>query len=93
MSDLPLDLTIEAGGGTKFIPVFEYIKKHKIEMEALLFFTDMEPWEPWENIKAHNPGIPVLWMNTNRSMDNFKPPFGTMVPLKIDPHDEYRDRY
>lgn len=84
VEDLPIKLEVKAGGGTNFQPVFDYIKENSIEMEALLFFTDMGAFD-WHNLK--NPGYPVLWMNTDRLQDDKKVPFGTVIPLEMDDDD------
>jgi len=56
------------GGGTSFIPVFEYIDKNE-EPACLIYFTDMEGSFPKET-----PNYPVLWINTGKY--DSKPPFG-----------------
>lgn len=82
VEDMPIDLSVTAGGGTRFLPVFEYIRKHNIEMQALLFFTDMAAFD-WD--KLHQPGFPVLWMSTNPNYN--KVPFGFIIPLEIKKED------
>ena len=53
------DLTCEVHGrgGTRFEPVFEYCEEHPTD--ALIYFTDMEPWE-W----PEEPEYPVFWGRT-----------------------------
>ena len=76
---MPIELEVRGGGGTRFSPVFKYINKHKIEAQAILFFTDLCCSD-----FGKNPGVPVLWMNTHRGNDNMKVPFGTVIPLELD---------
>lgn len=81
--DLPITLKPRGGGGTRFLPVFEYIKKKKIEAEAIVFFTDLAAFD-WPEVRAiGDPGIPVLWLNTYRENDDFDVPFGIIVPLEL----------
>ena len=81
VEDLPIELTIDAGGGTKFKVAFDYIRDQRLEADAILFFTDMDAWD-WDKLK--DPNIPVLWMNTNRHYDKMEVPFGFIIPLEID---------
>jgi len=81
IEDLPISLDVQAGGGTAFQPVFDYIRENSVEMDALLFFTDMGAYD-WNKIQ--NPGYPVLWMNTDRNWDDRKVPFGTVIPLEME---------
>ena len=57
--DMPFKLDARGGGGTKLGPVFEYIKEHSIEAEAIIFFSDMMCYD-----FGKDPGIPVIWLNT-----------------------------
>jgi len=79
--DLPIDLQFRGGGGTQFYPVFDYIKEHDLQPKAILYFSDMEVWS-WD--RCEDPGVPVLWMNTNRRKDDCKVPFGKIIPLELD---------
>jgi len=56
------------GGGTSFIPVFDYISKNE-EPSCLIYFTDM-----YGSFPNYTPDYPVLWINTGNG--NNKPPFG-----------------
>ena len=78
--DLPIKLEIRGGGGTLFSPVFDYIEKHELEPKVILFFTDMCVWS---NDFGRDPGVPVLWMNTNRRKDKQAVPFGKVIPLEL----------
>ena len=62
------------GGGTRFTPVFEYIKAKRITPDVLVFFTDGNGSCPQEN-----PGYPVLWLLT----DEGKPPVPWGIPIKM----------
>jgi len=48
---------VHGRGGTRFEPVFEYCEEHPTD--ALIYFTDMEPWE-W----PEEPDFPVFWGRT-----------------------------
>ena len=54
-------IEIKGGGGTSFVPVFEYLKEEKITPKVLLYYTDGCGTFP----KA--PKFPVLWFLTEES--------------------------
>ena len=65
---------IKGGGGTKFEPVFDYVKEHDLRPEALIYLTDMEGTFPTEA-----PAYPVIW-----AASTDKPaPWGDTVRIKI----------
>lgn len=65
----------KGGGGTSFSPVFEYANKNKLDVSALIYFTDGEC-----STFGDEPVFPVLWGCTDPS---FSPPFGQVVALPI----------
>ena len=77
--DLPIKLEIRGGGGTRFSPVFKYIKEHNLDPKAILFFTDL-----CTNDYGEDPEVPVLWMNTDRRRDKDKMPFGEIIALELE---------
>ena len=85
VDDLPIKFEVEAGGGTRFMSVFKYIKEKDMDIDVLLFFTDMGAWD-WDELEQaeNQPNYPVMWMNTDRDEDDMEIPFGTIVPLEID---------
>ena len=80
--DFPVKLNWKGGGGTRFKPVFEYIREEKIECEAILFFTDMGAWDWAELKKMPLPDQPVIWMDTYSGMKDKDVPFGEIIKLK-----------
>lgn len=48
-------------GGTAFAPVFEYVKKHGLEPDQLVYMTDGESGEHLED-----PGYPVMFVSTGK---------------------------
>ena len=70
----PEIMKAKGGGGTSFVPVFDYIEKHDLRPEALIYCTDMMGQFPSEA-----PAYPVVWAAT---MDH-KAPFGDHVRLKV----------
>jgi len=79
---LPIKLDVRGGGGTRFRPAFEYLKKKELDPKAILYFTDLCCGDFGED-----PGIPVLWMNTYRANDNRTVPFGQVIKLQLDKGD------
>jgi predicted metal-dependent peptidase len=64
---------IRGGGGTDFIPVFDYAKKHGYN--GIIFVTDLCGNFPTDN------KIRTLWLSTEKSQ---KAPFGETVFLDLD---------
>ena len=52
---LPKDLT--GGGGTSFIPAFEWIEREQLRPDLVVYFTDAEGEFP-----AREPHFPVIWL-------------------------------
>jgi len=69
--DLPLKPEIRGGGATAFKPVFDYIEKKALDIEWLVYITDLYGTFPEE------PNYPVLWARTS----NVDAPFGTHINL------------
>jgi predicted metal-dependent peptidase len=67
------------GGGTSFIPVFDWLKENDLEEEidALVYLTDGDGSFP-----DHAPSYPVIWGDI--SHDKTKYPFGDVVDIPSD---------
>jgi len=63
------------GGGTRFEPVFEYIREHDLRPETMIYLTDMHGSFPIEA-----PGYPVIWAATTDQ----QAPFGEVVRIKLE---------
>lgn len=61
------------GGGTSFIPPFEWIKENNIDPSWFIYYTDGEC-----NRFPDEPSYPVLWMLSYNN-HSFKPPFGETI--------------
>jgi len=72
--DLPLEMHPKGGGGTSFIPPFEYVSANMDKPTCLLYFTDGEcdKFPP-------DPEFPVLWA-LNGPMREF--PFGDVINIQ-----------
>ena len=46
------------GGGTSFVPPFEYVKEKNLDIDALVYLTD--GWS--DDVPQHAPQYPVLWV-------------------------------
>jgi predicted metal-dependent peptidase len=62
------------GGGTSFIPVFDYIEKEHLKPEALIYITDM-----YGSFPDKAPAYPVIWCKTT----DVEPPFGDSVKIVV----------
>lgn len=51
------DRNLKGRGGTSFIPAFEYIKEHSLNIDLLIYFTDMMGSFP-----EQSPSYPTLWV-------------------------------
>ena len=68
------ELNARGGGGTSFRPVFEWIEEKQIEVDNLIYFSDMEVWE--DCFPKEEPDYPVLWLSTRA---DYNVPFGELV--------------
>jgi len=68
----------KGGGGTSFIPVFDWIEKEQLVPEALVYLTDGYGSFP----AAPGPAYPVLWGNITPNYEkNY--PFGEVVTIPL----------
>ena len=70
-------LETEGGGGTSFVPVFDYIEKTGLEIDQLIYMSDMEVYDGC--FPEFAPTYPVLWLSTR---DEYPVPFGDLVRVK-----------
>ena len=74
-ADLPLELELRGGGGTKFEPVFEHITENQYTPSCLIYFTDLAGSFP-----EHEPDYPVMWLVPKPRDDQERTvPFGDIV--------------
>ncbi len=69
----PLKFHPRGGGGTSFVPVFDWIEEEDIQPACLIYSTDM-----YGTFPAHAPSYPVLWASTTK---NYPAPFGEVVDI------------
>ena len=71
-SDRPLPKNygwkVTGGGGTSFVPVFDYVKSHGMHPAVLVYVTD-----GYGDAPAKAPPYPVLWVLTADATDDFAP--------------------
>lgn len=72
--DEVIDLKPQGGGGTDFVPGFEWLAKNGIIPKAVVYFTD-----GYCDSFPEDPEFPVLWAVT--SGRDFEPPFGETVKI------------
>ena len=63
---------ISGGGGTSFVPAFEWIASEHLRPDLMLYFTDAEGEFP-----ARAPGFPVIWLVKGRG----RVPWGERIQL------------
>ena len=63
------------GGGTSFIPVFEWMAENQIEPDALVYLTDGRGSFP-----KNHPSYPVIWGSIS---DDVQYPFGEVVHIPV----------
>jgi predicted metal-dependent peptidase len=74
--DLPLKLEAKGGGGTSFIPPFDYVDEHGIEPSCFIYLTDF-----CCNRFPDPPNYPVLWIIGGAYREDGEPPFGERIDL------------
>lgn len=63
---------VTGGGGTSFVPPFDWLRKEGITPDTLVYLTDLQGTFP------KDPGYPVVWCSTTKG----KVPFGETVYIK-----------
>lgn len=63
------------GGGTSFVPVFNWIDEHQVQPDALVYLTDL-----YGDFPGEAPQYPVLWGAITK---NHPVPFGEIVEVPI----------
>ena len=78
-----INSNVQAGGGTKFAPVCEWIDDHYQENQyaLVIWFTDMDAYD-WD--QCVEPECPVLWVDYRPYEGKGEPPFGDDV-IELDP--------
>jgi predicted metal-dependent peptidase len=63
---------VKGGGGTSFLPVFDWVERNAVRPDLLVYFTDAQGPFP-----ANEPGYPVIWLVKGR----LKVPWGQRIQL------------
>ena len=80
--ELPENLEVLGGGGTKFKPVFDRIEEEYPNLRFLIYFTDLATSD-----RMSDPGYPVLWVHPSKATESMKEyhrkryDFGTVLEL------------
>lgn len=70
---LPLKVTYEGRGGTRFSPVIDYVNENHPNAAALVYLTDLEADD-----FGDKPHYPVLWVTTNAT----NAPYGEVIQMQ-----------
>ena len=70
---LPLKVTYEGRGGTRFEPVIDYVNENHPNAAALVYLTDLECSE-----FGDQPHYPVLWVTTTHG----DAPYGEVIQMQ-----------
>ena len=70
------ELHVTGRGGTCFKPVFEYVEEKGLEIDQMIYFSDMIVSD--YNFPAEAPYYPVLWCSTGAQ----EAPFGKLIDLR-----------
>ncbi len=70
--DFQLPARITGGGGTSFLPVFDWVRNQGVCPDLLVYFTDAEGAFP-----EHPPQFPVIWLIKGKAL----PPWGQRIQL------------
>lgn len=73
----PFTPETHGGGGTSFVPPFDFIGKEGIQPVCLLYLTDL-----YGDFPQSEPDYPVLWITKGKS--TVKPPFGRLLNIPAD---------
>jgi predicted metal-dependent peptidase len=72
--EVSVEMRAPGRGGTRFVPVFDWIDARGIDPACLVYLTDLD----CDEFPAV-PGFPVLWVSTHRT----KAPFGDIIKLVV----------
>ena len=72
LDDLPLTINPAGGGGTSFVPPFEWVETQAFDPACLIYLTDL-----YGRFPDHAPPYPVLWASTSDEIA----PFGETLKL------------
>jgi hypothetical protein len=66
----------KGGGGTSFVPVFQYIEENDLQPDALIYLTD-----GYGEFPSEQPRYAVIWGNITKG---YKYPFGEVVDIPVE---------
>lgn len=77
LKDQKIDLG--GGGGTSFVPPFEWVEENGAQPSALVYFTDM-----YGDFPSREPGYPTIWCRTS----TVAPPWGEVIDVDLNVEDK-----
>jgi len=67
----------KGGGGTSFKPVFKHLEENNIEVDQLIYFSDMYVYN--DDFPSTHPDFDVIWVSSGQEYDV---PFGQLVKVR-----------
>ncbi len=74
--DIIEDIKCNGRGGTCVMPVFDYIRLNNLNVDSMIYFTDLGIWDYPKQVE-----FPLLWVSTDVNQD--EAPVGNTTYLKV----------
>jgi predicted metal-dependent peptidase len=72
------DFDAVGGGGTSFVPVFNHVEKEGLQIDQLIYFSDMYVGD--RDFPENHPDYPVIFCSSGSERDV---PFGDLIKIKV----------
>ena len=74
----PLPRKLEIGGGTRFFPIFNWLRRQPKKPDLVIIFTDLGA-----NDHGEAPKVPVIWLSSDPVHEYNTPPFGKTIEVDV----------
>jgi len=72
------DFNAVGGGGTSFVPVFDHVEKENLQIDQLIYFSDMYVYD--SDFPEKHPDYPVIFCSSRNEREV---PFGDLIKIKV----------